>query len=113
LSSTESEIVALSLVCQEIIWLNDFLKFLMPQLPVYTDIHCDNTSTIQAAKNTTHHSRLKHIALRQGFVNDFINQCAVNLHYVPSKQNIADLLTKAPTTSYLDTVLPLLLSEIK
>jgi hypothetical protein len=40
------------------------------------------------------HDRSKHINIRYHFIRDFVQQGAVQLQYVPTDEQVADILTK-------------------
>jgi hypothetical protein len=41
------------------------------------------------------HDRLKHIEIRYHFIRDWVQRGAVKLQYIPTDQQVADILTKA------------------
>ena len=47
------------------------------------------------AENMINNKRTKHIDIRYHFIRHYIQDKAIRLEYVPSKLNIADLMTKA------------------
>lgn len=55
---------------------------------------CDNMSTINLAKNPVHHSRTKHIEMIHHFIRDHVARGDIELNYVESKSNLADIFTK-------------------
>ena len=64
-------------------------------------IHCDNTSAISVSKNPVLHSKMKHIPIKYHLLREQVANQAVQLHYIPSKEQIADIFTKPfPTTQF-------------
>ena len=59
-----------------------------------TTILEDNQSTIAMAKNPQFHGRAKHIDIRHHFVREQVNDGKIELKYCPTKQMVADMLTK-------------------
>ena len=57
-------------------------------------LHCDNPSTISISKNPIIHSKTKHIPLRYHFLKDQVANKIVQLQYIPSTEQIADIFTK-------------------
>ena len=57
-------------------------------------IFCDNISAIKLAKNPVHHSRTKYFDLKQYFIRDLVQNKAVELKYISTKEQIADIFTK-------------------
>ena len=97
LSSCEAEYISLSSGINEIVWIIAFLRelgFLVPQpVPMY----CDNTSANDLAHNPVHHDRTKHIDIRHHRIREFILDGTVEIFYVPSADNPADIFTKSVT----------------
>ena len=59
-----------------------------------TPIYCDNLSSIQLAKNPIFHARTKHIEVHYHFVREHVLSSEVELQYVPTDRQIADIFTK-------------------
>ena len=55
---------------------------------------CDNESAIKIGHNPVLHSRTKHIEIRHHFIRDHINRGDIELSYVPTKIQLADMFTK-------------------
>ncbi|OWY92149.1 RxLR effector protein [Phytophthora megakarya] len=103
LSSTEAEYMSLAHGVKEII----FLRELLGELDVKQDptvVNVDNQSAIAMANNPVHHQRTKHIHSRYHFIRERIAMEDVVLEYVSTKDNIADLLTKAVTVDVLNAL---------
>ena len=94
-SSTESEYRSLADGAAEIKW----LMSLMFELGLYirrpTVIWCDNVSAGALAANPVHHRRSKHIDIDVHFVRDMVQTGLIQVCYIPSKRQIADVFTKA------------------
>jgi hypothetical protein len=63
----------------------------------YTDpipIHCDNTSAISLSKNPVLHSKSKHIPIKYHFLREQVTNKIVQVNYIPSTEQIADIFTK-------------------
>ena len=94
ISSTEAEYVAADRCCAQILWIQNQLldygyKF------TKTPIFCDNTSAISITKNPVQHTKTKHIEIRYHFLCDNAEKGKISIHFVPSPEQLADLLTKA------------------
>ncbi|KAH9803881.1 retrovirus-related pol polyprotein from transposon RE1 [Citrus sinensis] len=103
-SSAESEYRALASAASEIAW----LKSLFLEMEVYCverpTIWCDNISATELAKNLVFHSRTKHIEIDVHFIRDKVLSGDLKICYVPSEDQIADILTKplsSPQFNYL------------
>ena len=57
-------------------------------------IHCDNTSAISASKNPVFHSNTKHIPIKYHFLREQFTNQVVEVHYIPTTEQIADIFTK-------------------
>ena len=57
-------------------------------------IHCDNTNAISVSKNPVFHSKTKHIPIKYHFLREQVTNSVVSLHFIPSKDQIADIFTK-------------------
>jgi hypothetical protein len=57
-------------------------------------VKTDNVAAKILAKNPEHHNKAKHIDIRYHFIQDKIEKGTINLVYVESKDNLADLFTK-------------------
>ena len=59
-----------------------------------TTIYYNNLSSIQLAKNPLFHARTKHIEVHYHFVRERILSGEVELQYVPTDRQNADIFTK-------------------
>ena len=55
---------------------------------------CDNESAIKIGHNPVQHSRTKHIEIRHHFIREHINRGDIELGYIPTKNQLADMFTK-------------------
>jgi hypothetical protein len=94
-STTEAEFVALAESVKEAIWLRRLLHSLGSPSRLPTPIFSDNQGAIQLVKNPKYHKRTKHIETKYYLIREKYNQQQITVHYVHTKQQIADLLTKA------------------
>jgi hypothetical protein len=82
----------------------------------YTDpipIHCDNISAISVSKNPILHSKTKHIPIKYHFLREQVTNRIVQLNYIPSIEQIVDIITKplaATTFGYLHQKLGVIIS---
>ncbi|GAB2273823.1 hypothetical protein Dimus_039054 [Dionaea muscipula] len=94
LSSTEAEYVAVASCVQHGLWLRQLLKELYMEQAMSTVVNVDNQSAIAVAKNPVYHDRSKHIDVRFHFLREAITKGDVELAYVKTQFQLADLLTK-------------------
>ena len=62
-------------------------------------IWCDNQSTVLLAANPVLHARTKHIELDLYFVRERVIQKQLEVKHVPSLDQVADVFTKAVSSS--------------
>ncbi|KAM6586682.1 hypothetical protein CsatA_009287 [Cannabis sativa] len=93
-SSTESEFRALANTAAKIKWLHSVLHELQVHLPAAPIIWVDNQRAASLAANPVFHARSKHIEIDLHFVRDQILAKEIEVRYVPSIDQMADILTK-------------------
>jgi hypothetical protein len=94
-SSTEAEYIATTAATKEAIYLRRLLEDLGHQQTGPTPLYEDNQSCIALARNPVHHQRTKHIDIQYHFIREKIESGVVDLTYIPTAQQIADIFTKA------------------
>ncbi|GKE46538.1 retrovirus-related pol polyprotein from transposon TNT 1-94 [Tanacetum coccineum] len=96
MSSVEAEYVAAAGCCASILW----MKSQLSDYDIYykmVPIFCDNTSAIAISNNSVLHSRTKHIDIRCHFIRDHILKGDIELHFIPTEYQLADIFTKCNT----------------
>ncbi|GKF65976.1 hypothetical protein Tco_0192493 [Tanacetum coccineum] len=58
-------------------------------------MHCDNKSAIALCCNDVQHSRSKHIDIRYHFIKEQVKNVVVELYFVRTEYQLADIFTKA------------------
>ncbi|KAM1054407.1 hypothetical protein PS2_001749 [Malus domestica] len=101
LSTTEAEYIAATEACKELLWLKQFLQELGLKQSDY-GIYCDSQSALDLSKNTTYHSRTKHIDIRYHWIRDAIENKLLQLKKIHTDNNSSDMLTKVVTKSKLE-----------
>ncbi|CUA78310.1 Retrovirus-related Pol polyprotein from transposon TNT 1-94 [Rhizoctonia solani] len=101
LSTLEAEYLALSLAVRQAIWLRYLFADLELTLSSPITIYIDNNGTIRVASDPQHHSRTKHIDVRHQFIRHHVACESVQLAYTSSSANLADHLTKAIPSIWL------------
>jgi hypothetical protein len=92
-STTEAEFIATADACKEALWLRNLVRdFDRHQDTV--DIFSDSTCALALIRNPVHHSRAKHIDVHHKFVRNRACRGEVKFMYCPTKEMIADVLTK-------------------
>jgi hypothetical protein len=97
LSTTEAEYMASSAATRQATWLRVLLNDLGAGLPVDEpiSINNDNKGCIALSKNPVHHERSKHIDMQHHYLRQNVEEKKVSLDFVPSADNLADMLTKS------------------
>nr|GFB12603.1 copia protein [Tanacetum cinerariifolium] len=94
LSTAKAEYVSLSACCAQVLWmrtqLTDYgLNF--TKIPIY----CDLKSAIAISCNPVQHSRTKHIAVRYHFIKEHVEKGMIELYFIKTDYQLADIFTKA------------------
>ncbi|GJY77456.1 retrovirus-related pol polyprotein from transposon TNT 1-94 [Tanacetum coccineum] len=93
ISSIEAEYIALSGCCAQILWMRSQLTdygFHINKILVYYD----NKSAIALSCNDVQHSRAKHIDVHYHFIKDHVENGIVDLYFVRTEYQLADIFTK-------------------
>ncbi|GKB61574.1 hypothetical protein Tco_0917760 [Tanacetum coccineum] len=61
----------------------------------YIPIYCDSKSAIAISCNPVQHSRTKHINIRYHFIKEHVEKGTIELYFVKTEYQLADLFTKA------------------
>nr|GEX66961.1 retrovirus-related Pol polyprotein from transposon TNT 1-94 [Tanacetum cinerariifolium] len=94
ISSTEAEYISLSGCCAQILWMRSQLSDYglgFNKIPMY----CDNKSAIALCCINVQHSRSKHIDIRYHFIKEQVENEVIELYFVNTEYQLADLFTKA------------------
>nr|GEV45128.1 retrovirus-related Pol polyprotein from transposon TNT 1-94 [Tanacetum cinerariifolium] len=94
ISTAESEYVAVSSCCAQVLWMRTQLTdygFFYDKVPIY----CDSKSAIAISCNPVHQTRTKHIDVRYHFIKDHVEKGTIELYFVGTEYQLADLFTKS------------------
>lgn len=98
ISVTEAELYALSMAAKEIAFFKNMLKEIAPDAhdSMYPLVlHGDNQASLRLAKGVGLSARTRHIDIRQQWIIYQVAIANVELKYVATSKNIADIFTKA------------------
>ncbi|CAN0859910.1 Retrovirus-related Pol polyprotein from transposon RE1 [Linum grandiflorum] len=101
-SSAEAEYRALALGIQEAMWIRRVLKELNLPGQERMRMYTDSQAALSIVKNPVHHDRTKHVEIGRHFITEKVEQGIVDVSYVPSRQQTADILTKALARELLE-----------
>ncbi|KAK6148007.1 hypothetical protein DH2020_018919 [Rehmannia glutinosa] len=91
--STPAEYISAAFCCTQLLWMKQTLadyKCSFESVPIF----CDNISAINIAQNPVHHNRTKHIEIRHHFLRDCVSKRKIEISFVPSQDQLADIFTK-------------------
>jgi hypothetical protein len=94
LSSTEAEYMAVCGAAKEAVWLRALLQEIGCEQEGATVLYVDNQGSIALAKNPVYHARTKHIDVQHHFIRNLVEERVIDLVYVHTSENVADVLTK-------------------
>nr|GEX89850.1 retrovirus-related Pol polyprotein from transposon TNT 1-94 [Tanacetum cinerariifolium] len=94
LSTAKSEYVSLSACCAQVLWMRTHLTdygYHFDKIQIY----CDSKSAIAISCNPVQHSRTKHIAVRYHFIKEHVEKGTIELYFVKTDYQLANIFTKA------------------
>ena len=94
LSSTEAEYMSTTELLKEVIYLIQILVQMGVKLDKPTEIFQDNQGCVAMSKNTLT-KRSKHIDIKYHFIRQKVAEKVVNVTWIKTKNQIADIFTKA------------------
>lgn len=95
----------MALTTCEVLWVTQLLKELgLKHLPP-TVLKCDNNVALSIAANPVLHERTKHIEVDCHFIREKIVEGILNLTYLPTKNQLVDVLIKILPSSQFKNLL--------
>jgi hypothetical protein len=92
-STAEVEYIAAGHCCAQLLWMRQTLRdygYKLSKVPLL----CDNESAICMADNPVEHSHTKHIDIRYHFLRDHQQKGDIEIAYVSTHNQLADIFTK-------------------
>nr|AGM34082.1 hypothetical protein [Lactuca sativa] len=100
LANSEVEYIAVASCTSQVVWIQSQLRdygLNMKKIPLYYD----SESAVRICHNPVQHSKTKHIALIYHFIKDHVEDGNVEIHFVRTTDQLADIFTKAlPEASF-------------
>ncbi|GKA43467.1 hypothetical protein Tco_0736191 [Tanacetum coccineum] len=93
MSLAKAEYIAVAGCCTNILWMKNQLThydIIYEKVPIF----CDNKSAIAISNNPVLHSRTKHIDIRYHFMRDHVLKGDIELHFIPTQYQLANIFAK-------------------
>ena len=103
MSTTEAEYISAASYCTQLLWMKHQLedyRINANSIPIY----CDNTAAICLSKNLILHSRAKHIEMKHHFIRDYVQKGILDIQFIDTKHQWADIFTKPFTVERFDFI---------
>jgi hypothetical protein len=94
-STTEAKYIVASSTTKDVIWLRRLLQNLRFFQPHLIGLFSDNQSAIRLVHNPEFHRHTKHIDIIYHFIREHQLLGNIDVYYIPTTEQLADLLTKA------------------
>ena len=94
LSMAKAEYITAMHTTKQVLWHQTLCKELSIPQPAMSIILCDNQATIVIAHDLEFHVHTKHIDIAYHSLCDLVESGTLNIVYVPSSKNLADLFMK-------------------
>ena len=95
LSSCEAEYVAATAAACQGVWLARLLSEIKVEAVRSVVLNMDNKSAMSLCKNPVFHERSKHIDIKYHYIRECVENGQIQIKFVRSEEQMADLLTKA------------------
>uniref|UniRef100_A0A803P9L6 Retrovirus-related Pol polyprotein from transposon RE2 n=1 Tax=Cannabis sativa TaxID=3483 RepID=A0A803P9L6_CANSA len=100
-SNTESEYRGLALATSEVIWLQSLLDEISVKVFQIPILWCDSMGAGSLTSNPVFHARTKHVEVDLHFIRDRVLADKLDVRFVDSTNQVADIFTKPlPTSSF-------------
>ena len=94
-STGEAEYVSVSESGKQARWMYSWYTEVDQLFDLPIVIYCDNDTVITATRNTSGHSKLKHVDLKVHWIQETVKLGFVHVEPISSAENIADIFTKS------------------
>ena len=105
LSSVEAEFRGIAKGITEILWIRKLLGELNFLQKGPCNLFCDDKAAISISGNPVQHDRTKHVEIDRHFIKEKLEEGIINLSFVRSKEQLADILTKAVSSESFDSAI--------
>jgi hypothetical protein len=95
LSTAEAEYIALAAGVKEVLWYRNWITEVVRQVVSSVPVYCDNTAAVAMVTNYGgDHKQSKHINMRYHFIQDELKCGTIDIKWIPTTEQKADILTK-------------------
>lgn len=98
LSTVEAEYIAAATSACDLLYTKGLFSD-FTGLDINKEVKCmlliDNCGAIQLTKSFTNSKKAKHIEIKYHFIKDLLDKKVINIDYIPTDKNLADLFTKS------------------
>ncbi|OQE71140.1 hypothetical protein PENNAL_c0111G02651, partial [Penicillium nalgiovense] len=104
-STMDAEYIACAEAAKEAMWIRNFINDLrIPGVHIDTvPLYIDNNAALKLTRNPEFHSRAKHIDVKHNFIREKVEEGLIDTQRVNTKDNLADVFTKAlPRSTHED-----------
>ena len=91
----EAEIIAMSEAAKDVVYLRKLVRGLGAGEDKPSWLYTDSKAARDVSYNPEHHDKMKHVQRRHFFVRDMVEKFELEVPFVRSEENAADILTKA------------------
>lgn len=103
-STCHAEYMAMGNASRDAIWLRNLIEDLTGEGSI-VNMHCDNTSAIHVASDNSSNKRTRHTDREFYYINEQIYRGRIFIHWIDTKSQRADILTKPLGPTMHDTAL--------
>jgi hypothetical protein len=113
LSTTESEYIEMALTIRQLLYIQPTITEVgFPAITSSTILWGDNQPAISSVGNKSSKSRTKHIDVRLKFCGEVVKKGILQIKYISSSDNIADIFTKPLSTTKFRELRTQLVSDV-
>mgnify|MGYP000347213400 FL=1 len=97
----EAEYIAATKASKELLWLKKFLQELGLMQERYI-LYYDSKTAIHLSKNSSFHSKSKHIDVRYHWIRDVLEEKQMHIEKIHTNENGSDMMTKCLSREKLE-----------
>jgi hypothetical protein len=95
-STCEAEYMALGIATRQVLWVRHLLKDIL-KLEFQGNLYCDNQSAVKISTDDSSNKRARHTDREFHITNQALFEKKTELTWIPTKEQLADILTKSLT----------------